>query len=347
MWRFVVASRWDTFGSKCTEESALPWSRRNVLRLAAGAAALPTTARLASAQSYPSRPIHIIVGVAAGSVQDVLSRLIGQWLSERLGQPVIIDNRPGAGTNLATEAVVRAPADGYTLLSVGPSAAINATLYDKLSFNVLRDLTPVASFVHQAQVVVVNPDVPAKTIPEFIAYNKANPRKVNLASSGTGTGNHLAGELFNMLAGVEMVHVPYRGAGPAMTDLIGGQVHVMFVAPVAAVEYIAAGKIRALAVTTATRVAAMPDLPPVGEFVPGYESSAWFGIVAPKHTPAEIVTGLNREINAGLIDPALRAKIDGLGGGVAVSSPKDFDRLIASETEKWGKVVKFAGLKPQ
>ena len=322
-------------------------SRRAFLQVAAGAAALPAIARIAGAQSYPSRPIHIIVGVAAGSVQDVLSRLIGQWLSERLGQPVIIDNRPGAGTNLATEAVVRAPADGYTLLSVGPSAAINATLYDKLSFNVMRDLTPVASFVHQAQVVVVNPSLPAKTIPELIAYNKANPRKVNLASSGTGTGNHLAGELFNMLAGVEMVHVPYRGAGPAMTDLIGGQVHVMFVAPVAAVEYIAAGKIRALAVTTATRVDAMPDLPPVGEFVPGYESSAWFGIVAPKNTPAEIVTGINREINAGLIDPALRAKIDGLGGGVAVNSPKDFGRLIASETEKWGKVVKFAGLKPQ
>ena len=322
-------------------------SRRAFLQVAAGAAALPAIARIAGAQSYPSRPIHIIVGVAAGSVQDVLSRLIGQWLSERLGQPVIIDNRPGAGTNLATEAVVRAPADGYTLLSVGPSAAINATLYDKLSFNVMRDLAPVASFVHQAQVVVVNPSLPAKTIPELIAYNKANPRKVNLASSGTGTGNHLAGELFNMLAGVEMVHVPYRGAGPAMTDLIGGQVHVMFVAPVAAVEYIAAGKIRALAVTTATRVDAMPDLPPVGEFVPGYESSAWFGIVAPKNTPAEIVTGINREINAGLIDPALRAKIDGLGGGVAVNSPKDFGRLIASETEKWGKVVKFAGLKPQ
>src|SRR5438093_2118024 len=287
-------------------EKVMQRSRRAFLQVAAGAAALPAIARIAGAQSYPSRPIHILVGVAAGSVQDVLSRLIGQWLSERLGQPVIIDNRPGAGTNLATEAVVRAPADGYTLLSVGPSAAINATLYDKLSFNVMRDFAPVASFVHQAQVVVVNPSLPAKTIPELIAYNKANPRKVNLASSGTGTGNHLAGELFNMLAGVEMVHVPYRGAGPAMTDLIGGQVHVMFVAPVAAVEYIAAGKIRALAVTTATRVDAMPDLPPVGEFVPGYESSAWFGIVAPKNTPAEIVTRINREINAGLIDPPLR-----------------------------------------
>jgi tripartite-type tricarboxylate transporter receptor subunit TctC len=329
------------------EEAALPWSRRNVMRLAAATAALPVTARLAGAQSYPSRPIHIIVGVAAGSVQDVLSRLIGQWLSERLGHPVIIDNRPGAGTNLATEAVVRAPADGYTLLSVGPSVAINATLYDKLSFNVLRDLVPVASMVHQAQVVVVNPSLPAKTIPEFIAYNKANPRKVNLASSGTGTGNHLAGELFNMLAGVQMVHVPYRGAGPAMTDLIGGQVQVMFVAPVAAVEHIAAGKIRALAVTTTTHADAMPDLPPVAKFVPGYDSSAWFGIMAPKDTPAEIVLRLNREINAGLADPALRGKFDNLGGGIAARSPADFGKLIADETEKWGKVVKFAGIKPQ
>ena len=325
----------------------MPWSRRNVLRLAAGAAALPATAGLTRAQSYPSRPTHIIVGVAPGSVQDVLSRLMGQWLSERLGQPVIIDNRPGAGTNLATEAVVRAPADGYTLLSVGPSAAINATLYGKLSFNVMRDLTPVASFVHQAQVVVVNPSVPAKTIPEFIAYNKANPRKINLASSGTGTGNHLAGELFNMLAGVQMVHVPYRGAGPAMTDLIGGQVHVMFVAPVAAVENIAAGKVRALAVTTVTQADAIPNLPPVAEFVPGYDSTAWFGLVAPKGTPAEIVTRLNREINAGLADPALRSKIANLGGGIAMSSPKDFGKLIADETEKWGKVVKFAGIKPE
>jgi tripartite-type tricarboxylate transporter receptor subunit TctC len=324
----------------------LPWSRRTVLQMAAGAAALPGTARLASAQSYPSRPIHIVVGVAAGSVQDVLSRLIGQWLSERLAQPIIIDNRPGAGTNLATEAVVRAAADGYTLLSVGPSAAINATLYDKLNFNVIRDLTPVASFVHQAQVVVVNPKVPAKSIPEFVAYNKANPRKINLASSGTGTGNHLAGELFNMLAGVQMVHVPYRGAGPAMTDLIAGQVHVMFVAPVAAVEYIATGKVTALAVTTAARVDTMPDLPAVAEFVPRYDSSAWFGIVAPKGTPAEIVTRLNREINAGLADPALRGKIANLGGGIVASSPDKFGVLIANETEKWGKVVKFAGIKP-
>jgi len=322
-------------------------SRRAFVQMAAGAVVLPTLPHLASAQTYPSRPVRIMVGVAAGSPQDILSRLIGQWLSERLGHPVIVDNRPGAATNLATEAVVRAPADGHTLLSVGPSAAINATLYDKLSFNVMRDLAPVASLVHQAQVVVVNPSVPARTIPEFIAYNKANPRKINLASSGTGTGNHLAGELFNMLAGVEMVHVPYRGAGPAMTDLIAGQVQVMFVAPVVAVEYIAAGKARALAVTTATRSDTMPDLPAVAEFVPGYESSAWFGIVAPKATPAEIVIRLNREINAGLGDPGLRARIASLGGGIVASSPADFGRLIADETEKWGKVVKFAGIKPE
>jgi tripartite-type tricarboxylate transporter receptor subunit TctC len=288
-----------------------------------------------------------VVGVAAGSPQDILSRLVGQWLSERLGQPVIVENRPGAATNLATEAVVRAPADGYTLLSVAPSSAINATLYEKLSFNVMRDLVPVASLVHQAQVVVINPVMPAKTIPEFIAYNKANPSKINLASSGIGAGNHLAGELFNMLAGVEMVHVPYRGAGPAMTDLIGGQVQVMFVAPVVAVEQIAAGKVRALAVTTATRADVMPELPAVAEFVPGYESSVWFGIMAPKGTPAEIVSRLNREINAGLADPALRGKIDALGGGIAASSPEDFGKLIAVETEKWGKVVRFAGIKPE
>jgi len=324
----------------------LPRSRRDVLRLGACAAALPATTRIAGAQTYPSRPIRIVVGVTAGSAQDILSRLIGQWLSERLGQPVLVENRPGAATNHATEAVVRAPADGYTLLSVGPSAAINATIYDKLSFNVMRDLVPVASLVHQAQVVVVNPAVPAKSIPQFIAYNKANPRKVNLASSGTGTGNHLAGELFNMLAGVETVHVPYRGAGPAMADLISGQVQVMFVTPVVAVEHIAAGKVRALAVTTAARADTMPELPAVAEFVPGYESSVWFGIMAAKGTPAEIVSRLNREINAGLTDPALRGKIDALGGGIAASSPADFGRLIAVEAEKWGKVVKFAGIKP-
>lgn len=322
-------------------------SRRTFLKVAASAAAVSVVPSIARAQSYPSRPLRIVVGVAAGSPQDILSRLIGQWLLERLGQPIIVDNRPGAATNLATEAVVRAPADGYTLLSVAPSAAINATLYDKLSFNVIRDLVPVASIVHQAQVVVVHPSVPAKTIPEFIAYNKANPRKINFASSGIGTGNHLAGELFNMLAGVEMVHVPYRGAGPAMTDLIAGQVQVMFVAPVVAVESIAAGRARALAVTTATRSEALPNLPTVAEFVPGYESSAWFGLVAPKGTPPEIVSRLNREVNAGLAEPVMRGKIAALGGGIVANSPEAFGKLIADETEKWGRVVRFAGLKPK
>src|SRR5262249_13715381 len=261
--------------------------------------------------------------------------------------PVIIENRPGAATNHATEAVGRAPADGYTLLSGGPSSAINTTLYEKLSFNVMRDLVPVASLVHQAQVVVVNPAGPAKSIPEFIAYNKANPRKINLASSGTGTGNHLAGELFNMLAGVEMVHVPYRGAAPAMTDLVGGQVQVMFVTPVVAVEHIAARKIRALAVTTARRTDTMPELPAIAEFVPGYESTVWFGLMAPNGTPTAIVLRLHREINAGLPAPGPRGKIDALGGGIAAGSPEDFGKLIAVETEKWGKVVKFAGIKPE
>jgi tripartite-type tricarboxylate transporter receptor subunit TctC len=304
-------------------------------------------ARVARAQTYPNRPVRIVVGVTAGSAQDVLSRLIGQWLSERVGQPFVVENRPGAATNHATEAVVRAPADGYTLLSVGPSSAINTTLYEKLSFKVMRDLVPVASLVHQAQLVVVNPAIPAKTIPQFIAYNKANPRKVNLASSGTGTGNHLAGELFNMLAGVEMVHVPYRGAGPAMIDLIGGQVQVMFVTPVVAVEHIASGKVRALAVTTARPADTMPELPAVAEFVPGYESTVWFGLMATKGTPAEIVSRLNREINAGLTDPGLRGKIDALGGGIAAGSPADFGKLIAIETAKWRKVVRFAGIKPE
>jgi tripartite-type tricarboxylate transporter receptor subunit TctC len=304
-------------------------------------------ARVARAQTYPNRPVRIVVGVTAGSAQDVLSRLIGQWLSERVGQPFVVENRPGAATNHATEAVVRAPADGYTLLSVGPSSAINTTLYEKLSFKVMRDLVPVASLVHQAQLVVVNPAIPAKTIPQFIAYNKANPRKVNLASSGTGTGNHLAGELFNMLAGVEMVHVPYRGAGPAMIDLIGGQVQVMFVTPVVAVEHIASGKVRALAVTTARPADTMPELPAVAEFVPGYESTVWFGLMATKGTPAEIVSRLNREINAGLTAPGLRGKIDALGGGIAAGSPADFGKLIAIETEKWRKVVRFAGIKPE
>jgi tripartite-type tricarboxylate transporter receptor subunit TctC len=322
-----------------------PFSRRRFLSLAAAASALPAFARVAWAQDYPRRPVRIVVGVAAGSPTDVLSRLVGQWLSERLGQQFVIDNRPGAGTNLATEAVVRAPADGYTLLAVAPSSAINAALYEKLKFNFMRDIAPVASIVRQPSVVVVHPSVPAKTIPDFIAYAKAKPGKVSMASPGTGTGPHLAGELFKMMAGVEMVHVPYRGAGPATTDLIAGQVQFMVLAPVVALPLIRERKLRALAVTTLMRSGVLPDMPTVGEFLPGYDYSFWFGVGAPKAIPSEIVDKLNNEINAGLADPKMRARLDDLGGGAFASSPTDFGRLIADETERWSKVVKFAGLK--
>jgi len=321
-------------------------SRRRFLQLAAGAATVPAVSGLAWAQAYPARPVRLVVGTAAGSVQDILSRVIAQWLTERLGHPFVIDNRVGAGTNLATEAVVRAPADGYTLLSIGPSSAVNATLYPKLSFNFIRDIAPVASMVHQSQVVVVTPSMPTRTMGEFVAYTKANPGKVNFASSGVGTGNQLAVELFKMDAGVDMVHVPYRGAGPAMIDLIAGQVQVMFVSPVVAMEHIKSGKLRALAVTTVKRDELLPDLPPVADTVPGYESSAWFGLGAPHGTPAEIVAVLNKTVNAGLADPKMRARYADLGGGIVASTPAEFGKLIAVETEKWGKVVKFAGLKP-
>ena len=321
-------------------------SRRRFLQLAAGAATVPAVSGLAWAQAYPARPVRLVVGTAAGSVQDILSRVIAQWLTERLGHPFVIDNRVGAGTNLATEAVVRAPADGYTLLSIGPSSAVNATLYPKLSFNFIRDIAPVASMVHQSQVVVVTPSMPTRTMGEFVAYTKANPGKVNFASSGVGTGNQLAVELFKMVAGVDMVHVPYRGAGPAMIDLIAGQVQVMFVSPVVAMEHIKSGKLRALAVTTVKRDELLPDLPPVADTVPGYESSAWFGLGAPHGTPAEIVAVLNKTVNAGLADPKMRARYADLGGGIVASTPAEFGKLIAVETEKWGKVVKFAGLKP-
>jgi len=321
-------------------------SRRRFLQLAAGAATVPAVSGLAWAQAYPARPVRLVVGTAAGSVQDILSRVIAQWLTERLGHPFVIDNRVGAGTNLATEAVVRAPADGYTLLSIGPSSAVNATLYPKLSFNFIRDIAPVASMVHQSQVVVVTPSMPTRTMGEFVAYTKANPGKVNFASSGVGTGNQLAVELFKMVAGVDMVHVPYRGAGPAMIDLIAGQVQVMFVSPVVAMEHIKSGKLRPLAVTTVKRDELLPDLPPVADTVPGYESSAWFGLGAPHGTPAEIVAVLNKTVNAGLADPKMRARYADLGGGIVASTPAEFGKLIAVETEKWGKVVKFAGLKP-
>jgi tripartite-type tricarboxylate transporter receptor subunit TctC len=320
--------------------------RRQFLHLAAGAAALSTISRIARAQAYPSRPVRVIVPFAPAGTTDIVARLMGQWLSERLGQQFVIENRPGAGTNIATEAVVRAPPDGYTLLTVGAPAAINATLYDKLNFNFIRDIAPVASIIREPLVMVVNPSVPAKTVPEFIAYAKANPGKLNMASVGNGSSPHVAGELFKMMTGVNMVHVGYRSSGPALIDLLGGQVQVMFNGAGSAIEHIRAGKLRALAVTTATRSEALPEVPTVGKFVPGYEASAFFGIGAPKNTPAEIVEKLNKEINAGLVDPQLKARIAELGGTVITGSPIAFAKLIADETEKWGKVVKFSGAKP-
>ena len=317
--------------------------RRKFLHLAAGAATLPALSRIAGAQTYPNRPVRVIVGFASGGAADIMARLVGQWL--RLGQPFVIDNRPGGGGNIATEAVVRAPADGYTLLLVGVPNAINATLYDKLSFNFIRDIAPVAGIFRGAYVMVANPSVPAKTLPEFISYARANPGKINMASAGIGSTNHVAGELFKMMAGVDLVHVPYRGTGPALTDLLGGQVQVNFPAMASSIEYIRTGKLRALAVTTATRSEALPDVPTVGEVVPGYEASAWYGVGAPRGTPAEVIEKLNHEINAALADPEMKARFADLGGIAIVGSPADFGKLIADEIEKWGKVVKFAGVK--
>jgi tripartite-type tricarboxylate transporter receptor subunit TctC len=319
--------------------------RRNFLHLAAGAAALPAVSHFAWAQAYPTRPVRLIVPFAPAGASDILARLMGQWLSERLGQQFVIDNRPGAGGNIGTEAVVRAPADGYTLLIVGAWNAINATLYDKLNFNFLRDIAPVASVIRSANVMVVNPSVPAKTVPEFIAYAKANPGKLTMASAGNGTPSHVSGELFKMMAGVDMVHVPYRSAGSALTDLLGGQVQITFPTTVSSIEYIRAGRLRALAVTTATRLEALPDIPTVAEFVPGYEASGWYGIGAPKNTPTEIVDKLNNEINVALADPNMKVRLADLGGTVLALSPGDFGRLIAEETNKWGKVTRAANVK--
>ena len=317
--------------------------RRTFLHLAAGAAALSTASRAARAQPYPTRPVRLMVGVAPGSVPDIVARLIGQWL-EWLGQPFVIENRPGAGSNIATEAVVRAPADGHTLLLVGPSAAINATLYDKLSFNFVRDIAPVAGIVRLPNIMEVHPSVPAKTLPEFIAYAKANPGKLSMASAGNGTIPHMAGELFKMMVGIDLVHVPYRGGAPALTDLLGGQVQLLF-HDMSSIDHIRAGRLRALAVTGAARLEALPDIPTVGEFVPGYEVNAWFGIGAPKGTPAEIIDRLNKQINAGFADPKTKARLADLGT-VLSGSPSDFGKLIADETEKWGKVIRAANIKP-
>jgi tripartite-type tricarboxylate transporter receptor subunit TctC len=321
--------------------------RRKFLHLAAGAAALPSVSRIARAQAYPSRPVRLIVGFTAGGAFDITARLIGQWLSERLGQQFIIENRPGAATNVATEAVLRAPADGYTLLLGGAVNAINVTLYEKLNFDFVRDIAPVAGLIQFPNIMEVNPSFAARTVPEFIAYAKAKPGKVNMASSGNGTSQHLSGELFKMMAGVDLVHVPYRGAPQALTDLLGGQVQVSFDPLPASIEFVKSGKLRALAVTTATRSQALPDIPTIGDFVPGYEASGWNGVVAPKSTPIEIVHKLNTEINAGLGDPGMRARFAELGGMVLAGSPADFGKLIVDETEKWRKVVKFAGIKPE
>jgi tripartite-type tricarboxylate transporter receptor subunit TctC len=321
--------------------------RRRFLALAAGAAALPAVSRIAWAQTYPTRPVRIIVAQAAGSAADVFARLIGQWLSERLGQQFIIENRPGAGTNIGTEAVVRASPDGYSLLLVTTASAINATLYDKLNFNFIRDIAPVASITSAPFVMVVNPSVPAKTVPEFVAYAKANPGKINMASSGNGSLQHVSGELFKMMTGVDMLHVPYRGSTPALTDLLAGQVQVMFDATASSLPHIRAGKLRPLAAATATRSEVLPDLPTVGDFVPGYEVTGWVGLGAPEGTAAEIISKLNKEVNAALADPKIKARLADLGSTVLPGSPADFGKLIADETEKWGKVVKFAGIKAE
>ena len=321
--------------------------RRRFLQVGAAAAALPAVSGIARAQTYPTRPVRIIVGFTPGGTTDISARLIGQWLSERMGQQFIIENRPGAGSNIAAEAVVNAPADGYTLLLVGAPNAINATLYEKLNFIFIRDVAPVAGVIRTALVMQVNPSVPAKTVPEFIAYAKGNPDKINMSSAGNGSAPHVAGELFKMMAGVDMVHVPYRGAAPSLSDLIGGQVQVTFESMPSSIGYIRAGALRALAVTTAERSEALPAIPTVGEFVPGYEASIWYGVGAPRNTPVQIIDKLNKEINIGLADSRLQARLTEVGGVPLGGSPADFNNLIVKETEKWGKVVQFAGIKPQ
>jgi len=321
-------------------------TRQSFLHLVAGAAALSASSRIAWGQAYPARPVRLIVGFPSGGVADMLARLIGQWLSERLGQPFVIENRPGAGGNIATEAAVRASPDGYTLLMVSIPHAINATLYDKLNFTFIRDIVPVASIMHAPGVMVLSPSVPANTVPEFIAHVKANPGKVNMASAGNGTTGHVFGELFKFMTGLNMVHVPYRGGAPAMTDLLGGQVQVYFGPIAESLEYVRTGKLRPLAVTTTVRLDVLPDIPAMAEFVPGYEASGWHGVGAPANTPRDIVETLNKEINAALADPKMKARLADLGGTVLAGSTAEFGKLIAEETEKWAKVVRFASLKP-
>jgi tripartite-type tricarboxylate transporter receptor subunit TctC len=321
--------------------------RRKFLDLTAGVAALPAMSRIARAQSYPTRPVRIIVGFPAGGPADIGARLIGHWLSQRLERPFVIDNRPGAASNIALEAAVRGPPDGYTLFEVTSVNAINATLYENVGFNLIRDIVPVASIIRSPNIMDVNPSFPAGTVPEFIAYAKANPGKINMASSGMGSTSHVSGALFKMMAGIDMVHVPYRGASPALTDLLGGRVQVMFDPLLSSIGYIRANKLRVLAVTTAMRSEALPDIPSVGEFLPGYEASSWLGLAVPKNTSAEIADKLNKEVNAGLADPKLQAMLADLGGTPLVGSPAEFGELIAREIEKWAKVIKFAGIKSE
>jgi len=321
--------------------------RRQFLHLAAGVAAFPVMSRAARAQAYPKRPVRIIVGFPAGGGSDIVARLMAQWLSERLGQPFVVENRPGAATNIAAEAVVRSPPDGYTLLFLGSSAAINATFYDNLNFDIVRDVTPVASIGREANVMVVHPSFPAMTVAEFIAYAKANPGKINMASSGRGAFAHMAGELFKMMTGLNLVHVPYRGGAPALTDMLGGQVHVMFPVMSSTIEYIRSGQLRALAVTTITRSDALPNTPTVAEIVPGYEASAFYGLGAPRNTPAIIINKITKELNAGLADSKIKGRLADLGSTPFTGSPADFGKYIADETEKWARVIKLAGIKAE
>jgi tripartite-type tricarboxylate transporter receptor subunit TctC len=319
--------------------------RRRFLQLAAAATAVPAAATIARAQSYPTRPVRIIIGYTPGGSADITARLMAQWLSERLGQSFVVESRPGGGTNIATEAAVRSPADGYTLFLVAPANAINATLYEKLNYDFIRDIAPVAGLIRFPNIMEVNPSVPAKTVPEFIAYAKANPGKINYASSGNGSTIHMSAELFKMMAGVDMVHLPYRGGAPALTDMLAGQVQVMFDNLPTSIEHLRVGKLRPLAITSATRSELLPDVPAVADFVPGYESSAWYGVGVPKGTPAEIIDRLNKEINAILAEPRAKTRIADMGATLIAGSPADFGRLIAEETEKWGTVVRFSGAK--
>jgi tripartite-type tricarboxylate transporter receptor subunit TctC len=321
--------------------------RRQFLHLAAGAAALPAVSRIALAQTYPTRPVHLIEGFGAASATDLVARLIGQWLSVRLGQPIVVENRTGAGSNVATEVVVRASPDGYTLLLAATTNAVNATLYEKLNFNFIRDIAPVAGLIRLPIVLIVNPSFPARTLPEFIAYAKANPGRISLATPGNGTLMHVASELFKMMTGVDIVHVPYRSAPAAYPDLLGGQVQAIFVTVPSALGYIRAGQLRALAVAGAMRTDVLPDIPTVAEFVPGFEASAWQGIGAPRNTPTEVIDRLNAEITAGLVDPNMNQRLADLGALPMPMTPADFGKLIADETEKWGKVIRAANIKPE